>query len=242
VELRTISTSSGIPRYVQSASGNRTIAQGAGTIVTGTGSGHGEQAFKLNATTGDTILVFLFTGGTGISFSMTDSASNSYTSAIALTNYGTTNTDYYTQTFVAKNITGGSILTVTATLTATTVTRDGYMYVVEYANADTTNPVQTSSIVTTATNNISLTTSGPNEKMIAGWWVSDGSLMPTNKDSNSAAIWQAQMSDLTAVATSSMTLANDRFCPTAGSYTMVVGNGAGDYAINAVALRPQGGP
>jgi hypothetical protein len=149
-----------------------------------TGSSSGTVSFGAANTAGDTIVLFLRFGGTTIS-SVTDNqsgGSNTYTSVLGPTPWGVApgSTDRSAQVFVAKNIRGGSALTITVNLAGSS-THHIYMVALEYSGVDHTNPVNATAVGTgtVGTNGApataNLTTTVPNTKLVATSWDSNES-------------------------------------------------------------------
>ncbi len=122
-----------VPVLVQTARGSAANGFSSATV-----------SFAAAATPGDTIVLFARFGGTTVS-SVTDNqagGTNTYTSVLGPTQWGVTPnpTDRYAQVFVAKNIPGGTKLTITVKCPVAS-TRTIYLAALEYSGVDPVNPI-----------------------------------------------------------------------------------------------------
>ncbi|HZQ51577.1 MAG TPA: carboxypeptidase regulatory-like domain-containing protein [Bryobacteraceae bacterium] len=161
------------PILVQSAHGSAATGSTSATVSFGAASG-----------AGNTIVIFSKLGGTTIS-SVTDNQSggaNNYTSVLGPVNWGVAPnpTDRWAQVFIAKNVIGGSVLTVTVKL-ATGSTHPIYLAALEYSGVDPANPVNATAVGTGklsqngAPTTSTLNTTVGNAKLVATSWDSNES-------------------------------------------------------------------
>ncbi len=175
------------------ASGSGTSVALSGAVPVLVQSAHGSSATGLTSTTvsfptaskaGSTIVLFTRIGGTTIS-SISDNqagGSNTYTSVSGPTQWGVSPnpTDRWAQVFVAKNIAGGSALTITVQLAAGS-THPAYVAALEYSGADPVNPVNAVAVGTGkvsqngAPTSANLTTTVANAKLVSTAWDSNES-------------------------------------------------------------------
>src|SRR5205807_258018 len=152
-----------------------------------TGNSSAKATFGAASAAKDTIVLFVRFGGATISRVTDDQAggSNTYTSVLGPTQWGAAPeaTDRWAQVFVASNITGGSRLTITVTLSGSS-THDIYLAAVEYSGVDPIHPVNataygtgTVSIGSPVTGN--LTTMVANTTLVATSWDSNESYTST---------------------------------------------------------------
>ncbi len=118
-----------------------TLVQHAETSVLA-GTNTLSQTFPAASVSGNLIIVSLKWGNQALSVSsIMDNKGNVYTSAVGPTNWNGTLKS--TQTFYAKNITGGGApIAITVTLTGNS-TSSFHLYQFEYTNIDPTNPIDT---------------------------------------------------------------------------------------------------
>lgn len=225
------------PALVQSAPGEAVVGSTSATF-----------SFGAPSQPGDTIILFTRFGGTTIS-SITDTqsgGSNTYTSMLGPTPWGVApeSTDRWAQVFVAKNIPGGSILTITVKLAGTS-THDTYIAALEYSGVDPVNPVNATAVATgtvlqngaPATGN--LTTTVANAELVATSWDSN--------ESYTAAGNGAGYTTDTAVGIMSLAggsgwpnLTEYRAAPTPGSWNATTSSQpkVDQWAIQLIALAP----
>jgi hypothetical protein len=162
-----------VPALVQSAHGS--IGAGSSSLTV---------SFGAAAAPGHTIVLFSRFAGTTISSVRDNQAggSNTYTSVLGPTQWGVAPnpSDRWAQVFVAKNITGGSVLTITVTLAGGS-TRAFYLVALEYSGIDPVNPVNATAVGTGkvsqngAPTTGNLTTTVANAKLVATGWDSNES-------------------------------------------------------------------
>jgi hypothetical protein len=186
-------------------------------------------------------------GGTTIS-SVTDNqpgGSNSYGSVVGPTQWGVApnTTDRWAQVFVAKNITGGSVLTIKVTLSGSS-THDIYLVAVEYSGADPVNPViatasgtGTNSHGAPVTGN--LTTTVANAKLVATSWDSNESYTSTGNGSGYTTNTAAGIKSISG-GSGWANLTEDRTAATTGTWNATASSSpaVNDWAIQLIALAP----
>jgi hypothetical protein len=228
-----VALSGAVPVIVQSAHGSA-----------GTGNSSATVSFGAAAGAGHTIVLFTRVGGTTIS-SVTD-GTNTYSSALGPTVWGAAPnfTDRWAQVFVAKNIAGGSVLTITVTLAGGS-THPVYLAALEYSGVDPVNPVNATAVGTgkvsqngaPATGN--LTTTVANTKLVATSWDSNESYGATGNGTGYTANAAAGAASLTGGPGWS-NLTEDSTAATAGSWKATTGSApqVDDWAIQLIALTP----
>ena len=260
----TLSTAGGQSYSIQGSITPASLGSGSSVSLTGptlvqsahssSGSGNSSATVSLTAASGagDTILVFTKTGGNTVT-TVTDNqtgGSNTYTAATTATQWGVSPnpTDRWAQVFVAKNITGGSPLTITVQLAGGS-THPIYVVAVEYAGVDHVNAVnataqgagKVSQNGAPTTGNVTTTVAGA--KLVATAWDS-------NESYNASGNGTGYTSNSAAGAPSATggpgwaNLTEDETAATAGTWTATASktgaNGwtVDDWAIQVVALAP----
>jgi hypothetical protein len=232
-----VALSGPVPVLVQSAHGSAATGSSSATV-----------SFGVVSAAGDTIVVFTKLGGTTIT-SITDNqtgGSNTYTSVLGPTQWGVTPnpTDRWSQVFVAKNITGGTNLNLTATL-ASGSTHPAYLAALEYSGVDPVNPINTTSVATGkvsqngAPTTGNLTTTIANTKLIATSWDSNESYSSTGNGTGYATDTAAGAGSLTG-GPGWANLTEDETAATPGSWNATTGTApeVDDWAIQLIALTP----
>jgi hypothetical protein len=232
-----VALSGAVPVLVQSAHGSSGAGNSSVTV-----------SFGAAAAAGHTIVLFSRLAGTTIS-SVTDSqpgGTNTYTSVLGPTQWGVSPnpSDRWAQVFIAKNITGGSVLTITATLTGGS-TRAIYLAALEYSGVDPVNPVNATAVGTgkisqngaPATGN--LTTTVANAKLVATSWDSNESYGATGNGTGYTTNAAAGAPSLTGGPGWS-NLTEDSTAATAGSWKATTSSApqVDDWAIQLIALTP----
>jgi hypothetical protein len=234
----TLTVNGGVPVLVRSAHGSNFTGNSSGTV-----------SFSTASAAGDTILLFLRFGGATIS-SVTDSqtgGSNIYSSVLGPTAWGFAPnvTDRWAQVFVAKNITGGSRLTITVTLSGSS-THDIYMAALEYSGVDPVNPVNATAYGTgpygTSPATSNLTTTVPNVKLVATGWDSNESYTSTSNGSGYTTDAAAGVPSISG-GTGWANLTEDQTAAIAGTWkaTTKSTRAVDDWAIQLIALAPVAG-
>jgi hypothetical protein len=226
-----------VPVLVRSAGGSSS-----------TGNGSGAVSFSAASAAGDTIVLFVRFGGATIT-SVTDNqsgGSNSYTSVLGPTHWGVTPnpTDRWAQVFVAKNITGGSTLRITVTLSGSS-THDIYMAALEYLGVDPTNPVNATASgfgkasTTGAPVTGNLTTTVANAQLVATSWDSNESYTSTGNGSGYTTDAAAGVRSISG-GSGWANLTEYRSAATAGTYNARASSSPAvdDWVIQLVALAP----
>jgi hypothetical protein len=191
-------------------------------------------------------VLFVRFGGTTIS-SVTDNqsgGSNTYNSVLGPTQWGIApnSTDRSGQVFVAKNIRGGSTLTLTVALAGSS-THDTYMVALEYSGVDPINPINATAVGTgtngrtPATANV--TTTGANVKLVATSWDSNESYTSTGNGTGFTTDVSAGVVSLSG-GSGWANLTEDRTAPTAGTWNATASSSpaVNDWVIQMVALAP----
>jgi hypothetical protein len=221
------------PVLVQSAHGSAATGNSSATV-----------SFGAVSAAGDTIVVFTRSGGASVS-SVGDSQ-NTYTSVLGPTQWGVSPnpTDRWAQVFVAKNITGGSVLTITITLAGGS-THPIYLAALEYSGVDPVNPVNASAVGTgkvsqtgaPATGN--LTTTVANTKLVATSWDSNESYGATGNGTGYATDSAAGAASLTG-GPGWANLTEDSTAATSGVWNATTNSApeVDDWAIQLIALTP----
>ena len=236
----TLNPTAPVPVLVQSAHGSSSTGNSSGTV-----------SFRAPSAAGDTIVLFVRFGGTTIS-SVTDnqpSGSNSYGSVLGPTQWGVAPnvTDRWAQVFVAKDITGGSTLTITVSFSggSGSTTHNTYMVAVEYSGVDPANPVSATA-VGTGTVNVNgapttgnLTTTLTNTKLVATSWDSNESYTSTGNGSGYTTNTAAGAPSIGG-GTGWANLTEDRTATTAGTWNATASSlpAVADWAIQLIALAP----
>src|SRR5467141_1932861 len=225
-----------VPLLVQSAHGSSSTGNSSGTVT-----------FSTPSAAGDTIVLFVRFGGTTIS-SVSDNqpgGSNSYGSVLGPTPWGVapSSTDRSAQVFVAKDITGGSRLTITVTFSGST-THNTYMAALEYSGVDPANPVNATAVgtgtvhVNGAPTTSNLTTTVANAKLVATSWDSNESYTSTGNGSGYTTDTAAGSPSL-AGGSGWSNLTEDRTAAIAGTWNATASSTAvDDWAIQLIALAP----
>jgi hypothetical protein len=211
-------------------------------------TGNTSVSFSAARAAGDTIVVFVRFGGTTIA-NVADNqsgGSNSYASVLGPTQWSLAPnpTDRFAPIFVADNITGGSTLKITVTLSGSS-THDIYMAALEYSGVNKTKPVNgTASGVGKAS-----TTGAPTTGNLTTT-VADAALVATSWDSNesytSAGNGSGYTTDAAAVIKSTSggsgwaNLTEYRSATTAGTYKATTSSSPAvdDWVIHLIALAP----
>ncbi len=232
-----LALSGAVPVLVQSAHGSSATGSSSATVSFGAAAGAGH-----------TLVLFTRVGGATIS-SVTDSQSggtNTYTSVLGPTQWGVSPnpTDRWAQVFVAKNITGGSILTITVTLAGSS-THPIYVAALEYSGVDPVNPVNATAVGTgkvsqngaPATGN--LTTTVPNSKLVATSWDSNESYAATGNGTGYTSNTAAGAASLTG-GPGWANLTEDNTAASAGTWNATTSSApeVDEWAIQLVALTP----
>ncbi len=233
----TVTLTGGVPVLVQSAPGAAT--PGASSVSVSFGGSNAP---------GDTIVLFARYGGATIS-SVTDNqpgGSNTYSSVIGPTQWGVApnSTDRLAQVFVAKNIKGGSPLTITVSLAGSS-THDTYLAALEYSGVDTANPVSASAqgtgtvSINGAPSTSNLTTTVANSKLVATSWDSNESYTATGNGSGYTTDTAAGIHSLSG-GSGWPNLTEDRTATTTGNWNATASSSPAvvDWAIQLVALKP----
>jgi hypothetical protein len=227
----------GVPVLVRSGGGASATPDASGTV-----------SFSAPSTSGNTIVLFVRFGGTTIS-NVSDSLNNTYTSVLGPTQWGAlpNSTDRYAQVFVAKNITGGSTLTITVTLAGAS-THDTYMVALEYSGVDHTNPVNataygTGSFSTAAPATTYLNTTVAYAQLVATSWDSNESYTATGNGIGYSTDVAAGIPSISG-GRGWANLTEDRTAPAVGSWnaTASLSPNVTDWAIQLVALTPATSP
>jgi Bacterial Ig-like domain (group 2) len=233
----TLSVASGVPVLVRSAGGSSSAGNQNGTV-----------SFSSTSSAGDTIVLFLRFGGTTVS-RITDNqagGSNIYSSVIGPTQWGVAPnvTDRWAQVFVAKNIKGGSKLSITVNLSGSS-THNIYMAAVEYSGVDPVNPVNAtaSRIGTVGSNGApatgNLTTTVANSKLVATSWDSNDSYTSASNGAGYATNSAAGVPSISG-GTGWGNLTEDRTAAAPGAWnaTTTSTRAVIDWVIQLVALKP----
>ncbi len=173
----TVTLSAPAPALLQSAHGS-----------SGSGNSSATVSFGSASRAGSTIVVFARFGGPSVS-SIGDNqvgGSNTYASVLGPTQWGVSPnpTDRWAQVFIAKNITGSSVLTITVNLAGGS-THPIYLAALEYSGVDPVNTVNATAVGTgkVSTNGApttgNLTTTVANAKLVATSWDSNESYAST---------------------------------------------------------------
>jgi hypothetical protein len=231
-------TSGAVPALVQSAPGSNSSGNSSATVSFGSASA-----------AGDTILLFARFGGTTIS-SVSDNqsgGSNTYTSAVGPTQWGVAPnvTDRWAQVFVAKNIAGGSTLTITVRFAGNS-SYAIYLVVLEYSGVDPINPINATGVGTGTTANGggapasgNLTTTVANAKLVATSWDSNDSYTAAGNGTGYTTNTAAGLASITGGSGWS-NLTEDETAATAGTWSAgaTSARAVNDWVIQAVALAP----
>jgi hypothetical protein len=221
------------PILMQSAHGSAATGNSSATV-----------SFGAASTAGDTILVFTRTGGAGVS-SVSD-GQNAYTSVLGPTQWGVLPnfTDRWAQVFLAKNVTGGKVLTITVTLAGGS-THPIYLAALEYSGVDPVNPVNATAVGTgkvpqngsPATGNLATTVA--NTKLVATSWDSNESYGATGNGTGYITDAGAGAPSLTGGPGWS-NLTEDSTAASAGSWNATTSSApeVDDWAIQLIALTP----
>jgi hypothetical protein len=171
---------------------------------------------------------------------------NTYTSVLGPTQWGVSPNpiDRWAQVFVAKNITGGTVLTITVTLAGGS-THPIYLAALEYSGVDPVNPVNASTVGTgkvsqtgaPATGN--LTTTVANTKLVATSWDSNESYGATGNGAGYTTDSAAGAASLTG-GPGWANLTEDGTAATAGAWNATTNSTpeVDDWAIQLIALTP----
>jgi hypothetical protein len=236
----TVTLGGAVPVLVRSAPGASSGGNSSATAV-----------FSAPSAPGNTMVVFLRFGGTTIT-SVTDNqpgGSNTYNSVLGPSLWGTAaqgTVDRYAQVFVAKNIIGGSKLTITVRLAGNS-TRAIYMTALEYSGVDPVNPVNATAFRTgtTATNGApataNLTTTVSNAKLVATSWDSNESYIASGNGSGYTTESSAEIVSISG-GSGWPNLTEDRTAAAAGTWNATASSlpAVRDWAIQLVALAPAG--
>jgi hypothetical protein len=233
----TVTLAGGAPVLIQSAPGGQLPGRRSSAV-----------SFRAVNTRGNTILLFLRFGGATIT-SVTDNQprrSNTYTSVLGPTHWGVPpgSTDRWAQVFLAKNIAGGSRLTITVIFSGST-THDTYIAALEYAGVDPNNPVNGTAVGTgtVGANGApvtgDLTTTVANTKLVATSWDSNESYTATGNGSGYATDIAAGIASLSG-GKGWPNLTEDRTAATAGTWNATASSQPAvvDWVIQLVALAP----
>jgi hypothetical protein len=152
--------------------------------------------------------------------------------------------DRYAQAFVAKNITGGSTLTVTVHVAGTS-SRAIYMTALEYSGVDRINPVNATAYGTGTVNTngapvtANLTTTLSNTKLVATSWDANESYTSTGNGSGFTTESSAAIPSITG-GSGWANLTEDRAAATAGIWNATASSSPAviDWAIQLLALSP----
>ncbi|HTG28380.1 MAG TPA: IPT/TIG domain-containing protein, partial [Methylomirabilota bacterium] len=228
-----------VPLLVQSAPG-----------ASSTGHSSGSVSFSTPSAAGDTIVLFVRFGGATI-VNVTDNqtgGSNTYTSVLGPTQWGVAPepTDRLAQVLVAKNITGGSKLTITVTLSGSS-THDTYIAALEYSGVDASNPVNAAAVGTGtvsangAPTTGNLTTTVANTKLVATSWDSNESYTPTGNGSGYTTDTAAGINSISG-GSGWANLTEDRTAAITGTWNATASSSPAvdQWVIQLVALRPAG--
>ncbi len=228
-----------VPVLVQSAHGSSATGTSSTTL-----------SFTIASTAGHAILIFTKSGGNKVS-SITDNqsgGSNTYTSVLGPTQWGVSPnpTDRWGQVFVAKNIKGGTVLTVTVKLAGSS-THPIYAVAVEYSGVDPVNPINATAVGTGkvsqngAPTTSNLTTTMANAKLVATGWDSNESYGSTGNGTGYATSTAAGDPSLTG-GPGWANLTEDKTAATTGSWNATTGTSpeVDDWVIQVVALAPAG--
>jgi hypothetical protein len=235
--VATVTLAGGAPVLIQSAPGSQLTGKRSGAV-----------SFRAVNTRGNTILLFLRFGGATIT-GVTDNQprrSNTYASVLGPTHWGVPpgSTDRWAQVFLAKNITGGSRLTITVIFSGNT-THDTYVAALEYAGVDPNNPVNATAVGTgtvgangaPVTGN--LTTTAANTKLVATSWDSNESYTATGNGNGYATDVAAGTASLSG-GSGWPNLTEDRTAATTGTWNATASSQPAvvDWVIQLVALAP----
>src|SRR5467141_163087 len=233
----TVTLSGTVPLLVQSAPGASSTGTSSSTVSFGTPSA-----------AGDTIVLFVRYGGATI-VSVTDNqagGSNTYTSWVGPTQWGVAPepTDRWAQTFVAKNVIGGTKLTITVTLSGSS-THDIYLAALEYSGVDAANPVNATAVgtgtvsVNGAPTTGNLTTTVANGKLVATSWDSNESYTSTGNGSGYTTDTAAAINSISG-GSGWANLTEDRTAAITGTWNATASSlpGVDQWVIQLVALRP----
>ncbi len=228
-----------VPVQVQSAHGSSATGTSSTTV-----------SFSAASAAGHAILVFTKSGGNKVS-SITDNqsgGSNTYTSVLGPTQWGVSPnpTDRWGQVFVAKNIKGGTILTITVKLAGSS-THPIYAVAMEYSGVDPVNPVNATAVGSGkvskngAPTTANLTTTVANAKLLATGWDSNESYGSTGNGTGYTTATAAGDPSLTG-GPGWANLTEDRTAATTGSWNATTGTApeVDDWVIQLVALAPAG--
>jgi hypothetical protein len=232
-----VALSGPVPVLVQSTHGSAATGSTSATVSLGAASA-----------AGDTIVVFTKLGGTTIS-SITDNqtgGSNTYTSVLGPTQWGVAPnpTDRWSQVFIAKNITGGGSLTITANLAGSS-THPIYLVALEYSGVDPVNPVNAAAVGTgTVSQNgapatANLTTTVANAKLVTTSWDSNESYPSTGNGTGFTTDTAAGAASLTG-GPGWASLTEDETATTPATWNASTGTAleVDDWAIQLIALTP----
>ena len=237
VSSTTLTVNGGVPLLVRSGNGS-----------SATGNRSGNVSFNASGAAGDTIVLFVRFGGTTIS-SVTDNqagGSNNYVSVLGPTKWGVVPnvTDRWAQVFVAKNIRGGSRLTIKVSLAGSS-THDIYMAALEYSGVDPVNPINAtaSGVGTVGSNGApttpNVTTSVANTKLVATSWDSNESYNSTGNGNGYTTDSAAGVPSISG-GTGWANLTEDRTAVTAGTWSATAKSTRAvvDWVIQLIALAP----
>jgi hypothetical protein len=232
-----VALSGPVPVLVQSAHGSAATGSSSATV-----------SFGAASAAGDTIVVFTKLGGSTIS-SITDNqtgGSNTYTSVLGPTQWGVAPnpTDRWSQVFIAKNITGGGSLTITANLAGSS-THPIYLVALEYSGVDPVNPVNAAAVGTgTVSQNgapatANLTTTVANAKLVTTSWDSNESYPSTGNGTGFTTDTAAGAASLTG-GPGWASLTEDETATTPATWNASTGTAleVDDWAIQLIALTP----
>jgi hypothetical protein len=234
----TLTVNGAVPVLVRSAHGSNFTGNSSGTVT-----------FSTASAAGDTIMLFLRFGGATVT-SITDNqpgGSNIYSSVLGPTQWGVAPnvTDRWAQVFVAKNITGGSRLTITLSLSGSS-THDIYIAAVEYSGVDPVNPVNAtaSGTGTLGTNpaTANLTTTVANTKLVTTSWDSNESYTPTSNGTGYTTDAAAGVPSISG-GTGWANLTEDETAAAAGTWNATTKStrAVDDWVIHLIALAPIAG-
>jgi hypothetical protein len=227
--------SKAVPVLVQSAPGAANSGASSATV-----------SFGAVSAAGDTILLFARFGGTISSVTDNQSGgSNSYTSVLGPTTWGVSPdpTDRKAQVFVAKNITGGTKLTIKVSFTGTS-NHTVYLAAVEYSGVDPVNPVNATAVGTGkggTPKTANLTTTTANAVLLATSQDSNESYTSSENGSGFTTDTAASMASITGgKGWPSLTEYKTAAIPGVWNATTTSSSSIVDWVIQVVALAPAG--